>query len=48
MPVFYGQLACDERGPSVVTVFDDFQQVSLLFCCQSREAEVIEDEKLRL
>src|SRR6266498_4341372 len=48
MPVFHRHLSGYESRTAIVTIFDDFQKISLLFRCKRTESEVVEDEKVRL
>lgn len=46
VPVFHGDLACDDRGRAAVAIVEDFQEVATLGCIEDRQALVVEDKEL--
>jgi hypothetical protein len=48
MPVLDGQLAGDQRGPAIMAVFDDLQQVATVCITERREPPVIQDQQVGL
>ena len=48
MPVLYGQLAGDNGGAAVITIFQQFQQVATIFITERGEPPIIEDKHVSL
>jgi hypothetical protein len=48
MPVLDGQLAGDQRGPAIMAVFDDLQEVATVCITERREPPVIQDQQVGL
>src|SRR2546427_9869961 len=48
MPVLDGELARDDRGTTVVAIFQQFQQISTVFIPERREPPIIEDQHVGL
>jgi hypothetical protein len=48
MPVLDRQLTGHQRGPAIMAVFDDLQQVTTMFLTEGSQASVIQNEQVRL
>src|SRR5712691_4269480 len=48
MPVFDRQLTGDKRGPAIMAVFDDLQQVATVFITERSQSPVIENQQVGL
>ena len=46
MPVFDGQLACDDGGSAAVAVFEDFQEVAALRGGEDGQAPIVDDQHI--
>ncbi|KUM24112.1 hypothetical protein AU467_31420, partial [Mesorhizobium loti] len=46
VPVFHGDLACDDCGRAAVAIIEDFQDVAALGGVENRQAPVVEDKEL--
>ena len=48
MPVLDRQLTGHQRGPAIMAIFDDLQQVTTIFLTERRQAPVIQNEQVGL
>ena len=48
MPVLDRQLTGHQRGPAIMAIFDDLQQVATIFITERRQAPVIENQQVGL